>query len=500
MQKLTIIANAVNAKVLDPTPKLKKQLLDILSYKVEEGFGMTKWTGISSFYEYSKEIFPAGLVNMVSQKLVKLGYQVQVLKKPLPPPLGEERPNPGSYPYDPRYEYQYQVSDALIRHGQIIAMISTGGGKTRCAEIAFARINRPTLFLTTRQILMYQMKDNFEKVFGTQVSVIGDGQFGLTKADGSSYLKKFTVATVQTLQQRLRDPKSVPYEERLLQKKIYDQTINLLSKFEFVILEEAHEASGNGYFDVLRHCVNAHYRLALTATPFMKENEESNLRLMASSGPIGIRVTEEELIQKGILAKPYFKFAHLNEKPAFLTRRTPWQSAYRLGIVENIERNRIIVEEVLKAVSNKLTVMVLVQHKAHGEMLKKYIENIGIKTEFIFGENDQNERQNALNKLKNGEISCLIGSTILDVGVDVPAVGMVVLAGAGKAQVALRQRIGRGLRAKKQGANICFILDFDDPFNATTEKHAKQRMGIIKNTRGFGENFVLEFPYHLLKQ
>ena len=64
----------------------------------------------------------------------------------------------------------------------------------------------------------------------------------------------------------------------------------------------------------------------------------------------------------------------------------------------------------------------------------------------------------------------------------------------------LRQRIGRGLRAKKQGANICFILDFDDPFNATTEKHAKQRMGIIKNTRGFGENFVLEFPYHLLKQ
>ena len=56
-------------------------------------------------------------------------------------------------------------------------------------------------------------------------------------------------------------------------------------------------------------------------------------------------------------------------------------------------------------------------------------------------------------------------ANVLDVGVDVPAVGMVILAGAGKTQVANRQRIGRGLRAKKEGPNVCFVVDFDDPFN-----------------------------------
>ncbi|MBH8434009.1 hypothetical protein I8Q59_09430, partial [Acinetobacter baumannii] len=43
---------------------------------------------------------------------------------------------------------------------------------------------------------------------------------------------------------------------------------------------------------------------------------------------------------------------------------------------------------------------------------------------------------------------------LLDGGVDVPAVGLIILAGGGKAEVALRQRIGRGLRAKKFGPNV----------------------------------------------
>jgi superfamily II DNA or RNA helicase len=71
-----------------------------------------------------------------------------------------------------------------------------------------------------------------------------------------------------------------------------------------------------------------------------------------------------------------------------------------------------------------------------------------------------------------------------------PAVGLIVLAGGGKAEVALRQRIGRGLRAKKHGPNVALIVDFNDPFNTYTKKHAMQRFSIINGTEGFGENVV----------
>ncbi|MFX5809068.1 helicase-related protein, partial [Acinetobacter baumannii] len=78
---------------------------------------------------------------------------------------------------------------------------------------------------------------------------------------------------------------------------------------------------------------------------------------------------------------------------------------------------------------------------------------------------DQGERKSALTELANKDIDVLIGTTILDVGVDVPAVGLIILAGGGKAEVALRQRIGRGLRAKKFGPNVAFIVDFTDQHN-----------------------------------
>jgi superfamily II DNA or RNA helicase len=264
----------------------------------------------------------------------------------------------------------------------------------------------------------------------------------------------------------------------------------ILQLFEFVIGEEAHEAGGNSYFEILRFCKNARYRLALTATPFMRSDSEANMRLMAAFGHVGIDVSEKLLIDRGILARPIFKIVRGLPKPPKLYKSTAWQAAYRIGIVENIERNRKIVQEAARAVAHGLPVMILVQHKAHGKILEDLFEIAGIEARFIFGEHDNDRRRRALDGLKDGSIKVLIGSTILDVGVDVPAVGMVVLAGGGKAEVALRQRIGRGLRAKKFGPNTAFIVDFDDEWNGHLRDHARQRHAIIADTPGFAEGIL----------
>ncbi|WP_265328406.1 DEAD/DEAH box helicase, partial [Acinetobacter baumannii] len=125
-------------------------------------------------------------------------------------------------------------------------------------------------------------------------------------------------------------------------------------------------------------------------------------------------------------------------------------------------------------------------------------DDIGIRARYIRGEDDQGERKSALTELANKDIDVLIGTTILDVGVDVPAVGLIILAGGGKAEVALRQRIGRGLRAKKFGPNVAFIVDFTDQHNSTLKSHARQRLQIIRETPGFGENIVANFEFEKL--
>jgi superfamily II DNA or RNA helicase len=464
-----------------------------------QAFKAGHWDGRSSFFEMRHQRFPAGFVQLVTQTLKKHGYEVAIKRNPLPVARGIERPIVDKFAYsDPRYEYQPQIADLLVRHGRFIAQVATGGGKSRIAQIVTARINRPTLFLTTRSVLMWQMKGHYERMLQelnsrhTEYKGYGKYTVGML-GDGVWDPRQFiNVGMVQTIAARLKDPD--PFEAKVKQdqqRAIQAKTIKLLERFELVILEEAHEASGESYYQIMRRCRNAHFRLALTATPFMKDSQEANMRLMAASGPIGFRVTEKQLIDCGILAKPYFRYVD-TPKPSQLYRTTGWPRCYRIGIVENADRNKAIILEATRATSYGLPVLILVQRKEHGKLLERaFVEN-GIRTAFIFGESKNDERQTALDRLAKGVYQILIGSTILDVGVDVPAIGEIILAGGGKAEVQLRQRIGRGLRAKKEGPNIALIVDFFDRGNHHLNTHAITRKTYIEQTPGFAENVLPE--------
>ncbi|HCH3308261.1 TPA: DEAD/DEAH box helicase family protein [Vibrio parahaemolyticus] len=545
MTIIKIAANAVHARLIDAPREAKLIVSDLLSYAVEGHEFMTKragWDGRSSFFSFKTNSFPAGFVPRVQSALKKKGYRVQIIRKPRPEPLGPELPTVDEFGHDDeRYSYQMETVRKLLTFGSGIAQISTGGGKSRLARLAYARIKRKTLFLTTRGSLMYQFRDACIESFGhKEVGIVGDSEWDANKplvcGMVQTLAKRLAVYTADELieqhltRQQDREEKELnalkarqakkrvkpserrkqieelkqdqlarrtPDDELLAQieKKLKKQrkqrreTIELLRSFEFVIAEEAHEAGGNSYFDVMNACVNAHYRLALTATPFMRSDAESNMRLMGCTGGIMIKVTEKQLIDLGILATPKFMILP-TERPKNLFKTSSYDKAYRVGIVENEWRNKRIVAECVRMSRFGLTSMVLVQRVNHGNAIKSYLTKLGMKVAFIYGDNDQDERKRALKKLGTGEINVLIGTNILDVGVDVPSVGFIALAGGGKAEVANRQRIGRGLRAKKSGPNICFVLDFMDEHNTHLQKHAFQRRAIITQTPGFAENLL----------
>tara|TARA_R110000851_G_C13102760_1_gene569275 strand:+ start:53084 stop:54700 length:1617 start_codon:yes stop_codon:yes gene_type:complete len=519
-QIVQIASNAVTAKLFNASREMRLEIMNTLSYAVagaeySGAFKHTGWDGRSTFYNFGSDTFPAGFVHLVRKKLERLGAKVQLVRKPLPAPRGPVVSKIDAFGFDPRYDYQPETVDKLLRHGQIIAQIATGGGKSRIARLCYDRIRRTTLFLTTRGVLMHQMKDAFEEDSGMSVGVLGDSEWSpkngmnvgmvqtfmarLKHFDKTAELdrlrKKNTLGQkraketgVEFIVMNIADMRKLTNQKEKAHDKRREQTIALLNKFEFVILEEAHEVGGDSYFDIMKHCKVANYRLSLTATPFMRDSEADNMRLMACSGPVAIKVSEKLLIDRGILAKPFFKYLEV-VKPDRIYRSTPWQRAYKFGIVQAEYRNKQIAAEVIRAAKMGLTSMILIQHKAHGEKLQKLISKY-VRVEFIYGKHEQRDRKAAIARLANGEIDVLIGTTILDVGVDVPAVGVIILAGGGKAEVALRQRIGRGLRCKKVGPNVAMIVDFSDETNTYLRDHAKQRRAIVENTPGFGENIV----------
>lgn len=552
---IQIAHNAVNAKLLTENKELKYTLSELLSYQVSgyenmSNFQNGNWDGRSSFFNFKKSTFPAGFILMVKSKFEQMGHQVQIIRPKVPEPIGDPEMKFNPYGRTPEYEYQYECIEKLLKQHQMIARIATGGGKTMCSMLAISRIGRKTLFLTTRKTLMYQMKKNIEKTMKLEVGVIGDSVMDVKPLVNVGMVQTIAAnlktRTIQEEVARLKELEHSKFEKLIAEKdkiltkqlklghitlqtkfKILSDfkkelnsktkslavlqraaTINcknmskkkeemekLLSTFEFVIAEEAHESGGNEYFEVMQCCVNAYYRLALTATPFMKDDEEANMRLMACSGTIGIIVTEKELIEKGILAKPYFMFIN-NARPTGVFPTTNYVSAYEKGIVKNNIRNDEIVKWSKWSTDRNLPVLILVNRTEHGNILKDLIQKQGLKCNFIYGKDEDEVRQENLKKLESGEINVLIGTNILDVGVDVPSIGMVILAAGGKAEVQLRQRIGRGLRRKKTGKNITYIIDFQDSFNQHLLKHAKTRQEIIKNTPGFAEGIVPTFCFN----
>ena len=483
--RITIVSNAINAKIVKASQDIKLLAMDLLSYYVA-GYENTysykagRWDGKSTMYSWETDMFPVGFLGVLNAALTKLGYEVRNLTKALPQPLGTVPETLGGFSYSDRYDYQWEGVKALEKRGIMIARLATGAGKTFHAALATARINRPTLILTKRQVLMYQFKERLED-FGFEPGIAGDNRF-LLKDD-------LTVAMSQTLSKKLENPGTDEYHA----------VKNYLNKVEFIIGEEVHEVSDNSYWNVIKNCPNAYYRLGLTATPFMRNKSEANMRLLGAVGGLGIDVTEKTLIDRGINAKPIFRFADY-DSPAKLKFGSNYQKAVFEGITHCNERNAVIVQECLKAKEAGLPALVLVARKEHGSILEAQLRAAGIRAKFIWGESKTDIRTKGIDLLKAGKLDCVVGSNIFDVGVDVPAVGLVVMAGGGKAEVAYRQRIGRGLREKKSGPNVCFILDFNDGHNRHLHDHTMERLKVIKGTAGFAENLLgkgQSFPWEL---
>lgn len=519
MAVVTIARNAVVAQLREPTKEVAAFVNNLLSYKVEGTLG---YAGTSSFFSVLKNTFPAGFAYLVKTELERIGHTVYEVARPHATPLGPENPIVDEFGNDnPNYDYQMKALRQVEKHGAGIIRVATGGGKSKIAKLIMSRYRRMTLFLTTRGILLYQMDDQLKEI-GLNTGQIGDGEM--------KFVRGVNLGMVQTLVQALEEPdlnaeiRAVVKSQHLSKKKdenIEREKIVALAKAKFeaktkrreaikkflelvevVIGEEAHEAGGTSYYEILRHCKNATIRVALTATPFMKDSAADNMRLMAAFGPVLIDIPESLLIERGILAKPYFKFIDC-EAPEKLHKSSPFERAYMLGYVNPGTLHNRMLQDALMAKLYGLPTLTLVARTAAGDAIMALYKEHGLRVVFLRGENDQDERKEKLRQLAAGEIDVVIGTKILDVGVDCPAIGLVQLGGGMKAEVELRQRIGRGLRYKKKGPNITFIADYSINLNNTLREHARKREAIVRQTPGFVEGILpanQNFPWEVFER
>jgi superfamily II DNA or RNA helicase len=321
-------------------------------------------------------------------------------------------------------------------------------------------LGKRTLFLTHRIQLLNQTANRFVDsvaAFKGRVGIIGDGQYD------PNFI---TIAMVQTLASlaKHKDKCSILQED--------------LAEYEVLIIDEAHRMGADQFHEVAGLVTNAGIRIGLTATPFMSGNPHDDMCLRGVTGDVICRVSASELIERGVLAQPLFKFIEINSPP-IKAGRDEWRKTYEEGIVFNKERNQIIITAALQLNKMGKKTLIITQETTHADILQGLAGAQGLRTITVSGKDDHFKRQAALKDLSAKKIDAIIATNIFDEGIDVQDISGVIMASGQKSAPAFFQRTGRAIRRKEED-NYAVIIDFIDNQHPLLLHHSEHRMSLIK--------------------
>ncbi len=342
--------------------------------------------------------------------------------------------------------YQEDVIDVALRIGHGIIDIGTGGGKTLLAAAITAMLRRPTLYVVTTRTLLHQTRENLGTFLGITPGEVGDGRRTISTV---------TVALAQSLTGG--DVDLTPFEGGTL------------------VWDEGHHAAAQSWQSLIRR-IAPRYHYYLSAVPYRNGGDQVVLDALAGPRLTGGAYSARFLIERGF-ACPVEVRVETCRIEAEMRERT-FATLYREFIVGNRERNGIISSLVREQVGEGRSVLVLVDHVRHGELLQK---GIGSRSEFVCGATGTRRLTNQVKRFAEGRLPCLIAtSALFQEGVSIDGIEVLVQAGGLKSRSKVIQAIGRGMR-KAKGKDSCLYVDFlDDDESGYLRGHSLERLRVLK--------------------
>lgn len=457
------------AVIIESTDNELQELKQTLTWE-KKSFGYQPFPDVL-LYKSKTYWFYAGLIDLLKDKFtleIEGSYKpIDETKHDLKNVLGEKIK---------LYPFQKIAVEACLKHKQGVIKIPTGGGKT----------------IVMQAVLKHLIKiGKIKKAIVTVPSVALAEQFvqrsldlGFSEDDIGIYygkkkeFKKIIVAVSNSLFQTL-DAKKPDIEA-------YVKDLDLL------MFDETHHLAAKTWSNVAYLCSNCEYLFGFSGTPFTN-NEGDYLQHHGDALIYGIcsgvilDVPHFHLRNLDLLAHPKVSFIEIDGD---LKRWGKWQDVYTQYVVNDEKRNSLILDAVNKLKQKNLKTLVLLQRKEHIKDLLVKLNDYRAVGVLGNGEGYEVEdgriKKISINyeQLKvdfdKGGYNTLFATQVFDEGVDIPAIQAVVMAGAGKSYKKIAQRVGRGLRAKKDGKNEVYIVDFIDKSHKFLYNQSIERYNFYK--------------------
>ena len=283
-----------------------------------------------------------------------------------------------------------------------------GTGKTvMCLELIHIS-NLKTLVIVNTKFLLYQWKEECEKLLGYTPGIIGDGKF---------IVKDITIATFQTLSRS---------KEKL--KEIHD-------KFTLTIVDECHHCPANTFKYVVGN-IQSLFKLGVTGTHKRKDGLEFITDWMLSDHKL-FNITDNTMKPEIVIVKTDIKIPSGESFVECLTNLSTIEKAITKiteMINKNPERNQLVLSLRLSTVERLAA------------CYKDAIVVTGI----------EGDRENLNNRVLDSK---LIISTILNEGVNIPNLDTLHLIHPSNNLPQLEQRIAR-INRPVEGKRVPLVFDY----------------------------------------
>ena len=319
----------------------------------------------------------------------------------------------------------------LLRETKGLIISATGTGKTYLAALDVKNYNpKRFLFVAHREQILKKSLDSFHKVLG------GDKKtnYGILSGNAKNTDTKYLFATVQTLSKA----------ENLNQFK--------RDEFDYILIDEAHHVGSKIYGKLLDY-FTPDFLLGMTATP--ERSDDKNIyELFDYNVPYEIRL-QEALEEEMLVPFHYIGVSDYTYNGEVIDDNT------NLKYLVSEERVKYVVEQskYYGYDGDVLHGLVFVSRKEEADEIAKLLTKNGYPSQMLSGEDSQEQREQAIEKLKNGELTYLVTVDIFNEGIDIPFINQVIMMRKTESVIVFVQQLGRGLR-KAQGKEYLTVIDF----------------------------------------
>ena len=331
-------------------------------------------------------------------------------------------------------DYQRETLDALAemrRSNETIALVSlaTGMGKTVVAVEDAKSVGGRVLFVAHTTTLIYQAQKAFREQWpGVSVGCFVDGRKEL-----DAHVLCGSVQSVALNLDMFRD-----------------------DAFDYLIVDEAHHASADSYQKILGY-FKPKFTLGLTATPERADGVDVLEIFQKTARKLDLKTA----VEMGALVPVRCVRVKTNIDITKVKYNSIRYDARDLEVCLSVpERNKLIVDTWLEYVKDKRTVIFCVSVK-HAKIIAKLFQDAGIAALAVSGENNRDERADALERFASGDVKILCACDLLNEGWDCPQTEIIFAARPTMSKVLYTQQIGRGMRLY-EGKKHLMVFDFVD--------------------------------------